>query len=287
MDRWKKIKKKYGHIPAAALLFVLILPLCFALRENHKTAYDMVCFGDSILGEERGETSITALLEERLNLSVFNGALGGTSMSCRSERDRASDPSDCISMAKLSEAIALDDYYVQNAGITRCASMEYFPETVYGYQKIDFDRVKILIIEHGLNDYLSGVELDNPQEPYDVFTFGGALRTTLQNLKESYPDLRIILVTPTYCWIIDQEKSCNEVSYGGGVLEEYVNLELEIAAQFCVETVDCFHGSGIGGTGEFREWERWTRDGVHLNEDGRRLAAEFIAEFMEAEENLR
>lgn len=86
----------------------------------------------------------------------------------------------------------------------------------------------MLIIEHGVNDYLSGCPVDNKEDPYDAYTYGGALRTCLKLLQENYPKLRIVLVTPTYCWLLAEEKTCEQKDYGQGILEEYVNTELAL-----------------------------------------------------------
>ncbi len=278
MESLKTITKKYIHCLAAFLIFVMIIGVIGGYRELRKETYRIVCLGDSIIGNERGDTSITGVLEELLGEPVYNGAFGGSTMSCRVKEDRAAVTTDTLSMARLSEAIAQQDFYVQNAGVTRCAVMEYFPEAVYGFQDIDFDKTEILIIEHGVNDYQTGVPLDNPDNLRDVYTFGGALRYSLENLKAAYPKLRIILVTPTYCWYLAKESNCQEIDNGGGILEDYVNLELEIAAQYGVEVLDNYHESGIGASGNFEEWKVYTQDGLHLNETGRRLVAERIAE---------
>jgi lysophospholipase L1-like esterase len=77
-----------------------------------------------------------------------------------------------------------------------------------------------------------------------------------------------------------KESNCQNTDNGGGFLEDYVNLELEIARQYGVEVLDNFHESGIGSTGDFEEWEIYTQDGLHLNEKGRRLVAERIVEII-------
>ncbi len=270
--------KKYGHWLAALLIFVMIAAVIGGYRELKETPYRIVCLGDSIIGNERGETSITGIMEDLLGEPVYNGAFGGSTMSCRVTEDRAAVTTDTLSLARLSEAVVQQDFYVQNAGVTRCAVMEYFPEAVYGFQNIDFEKTEILIIEHGVNDYLTGVPLDNPENPYDVYTFGGALRYSLENLRDAYPKLRLILVTPTYCWYLFKESNCQEIDNGSGILEDYVNLELEIAAEYGIEVLDNYHESGIGDSGSFEEWQVYTQDGLHLNETGRRLVAERIVE---------
>ena len=280
LEKLRIIIKKYGHWLAALLIFAVIMAGIGCYRELQKETYRIVCLGDSIIGNERGKDSITGIIEALLGEPVYNGAFGGSTMSCRMAEDRAAVTTDTLSLARLSEAIAQKDFYVQNAGVTRCAVMEYFPEAVYGFQNIDFDNTQVLIIEHGVNDYLTGAKLDDSHDPYNVYTFGGALRSSLENLKAAYPDMRIILVTPTYCWYLAKKSNCEMVDNGNGILEDYVNLELEIAAQYGIEVLDNYHESGIGDSGTFEEWEVYTQDGLHLNETGRRLVAERIVQYI-------
>ena len=278
MKSWKENVTKYVHWLIAFLIFIVIVVSIGCYRESKEVAYKIVCMGDSIIGNERGETSITSIMSRELSVPVYNGAFGGTTMTCRETETRAAVTTDTLSMAKLSEAVAQQDFYVQNAGITRSSAMEYFPESVYGFQYIDFDDVEILVIEHGVNDYLTGVPLDNGQDPYDVYTFGGALRYTLETLQNQYPDMRIILVTPTYCWFLYEKLTCEEKNLGQGFLKDYVDLEKEIAALYQVEVVDNYYESGIGAEERFEDWEIYTQDGVHLNEAGRALVASRIIE---------
>ncbi len=271
-----KEKKKTDKWLAAGLLFVLCAAVCLLIRKGSLQNYDIVCLGDSIIGNERGNTSITALLAGQTGKKVYNGAFGGTTMGRRDLENRGAAVSDHASMSEIVRAIVLKDFRVQNGNINRGFPMDYFPESMRGLGKVNWDKVKILVIEHGINDYLSGVPLSNPEDPYDEYTFAGALRSVLTQLKSAYPETEILLVTPSYCWFLHEKKTCEEVDYGYGVLEDYVNLELEIASKLDVMVLDNYHDSEIGKSGTFEEWEAYTMDGLHLNEAGRRLTAERI-----------
>lgn len=275
---WMK-KKTYWAV--SAVLFLALAGVVILYENSGKKTYSILFFGDSIVGNVRDETSITSLLEQELGVSVYNGAFGGSRMSRRMEEEEAARMSNCVSMIELARAAAIRDFSIQNAAITTCSAMDYFPEAVYEFSDIDINETEIIIIEHGVNDYLSGSLLDNPENPMDIYTFGGALRTTLNLLQKAYPNTRIILCTPTYCWINSIGFDCAETDFGGGVLEEYVNLELEIADAYGVDVIDNYHDSGIGGAGAaFEMWQEYTQDGVHLNEKGRRLIAERIADYV-------
>lgn len=275
MKKGRQWFQKNAYWGVSLLLFLLLVMLVIGMRQSDKKEYRVVCLGDSIIGNVRDDTSITSYMEDLLGVSVYNGAFGGTTASCSNKEERASVAMDCISLVKLAEAVCYEDFSVPNAGIGSYVSMEYFPEGVYGFNRIDWDKTEVLVIEHGVNDYLTGKQLDNPGDPYDVYTYGGALRTALKNLQEKKPKLRVILCTPTYCWFLADEVSCEERNIGGGFLEEYVNLELQIAEEFGVEIIDNYHESGIGG--DFAEWSVYTEDGLHLNEAGRKMIAERIA----------
>ena len=146
-------------------------------------------------------------------------------------------------------------------------------------ENIDFGQVKILLIGHGLNDYHGGAPLDNPDNPYDEYSFAGALRSSITALKKAYPDMRIILVTPTYSWYLVQGQTCEELDAGYGVLEVFVEKEKEVAAELGVEVIDLYH--------DFYPHETWedlyvyTDDGLHPNEAGRQKIAEKLAEYLQ------
>lgn len=276
--RWKKWMKEHTWLPFSILLILVMWAGVFFYRENRKEIYPYLVLGDSIVGNIRDKTSVTAKMEAALGEKVYNGAFGGSSASLRNKADRGTDTSDCLSLVELTKAFCYQDYAVQNAGVRACAVMDYFPESVEGLNRLSEEQIQVLIIEHGVNDYLSGCPVDNKEDPYDAYTYGGALRTCLKLLQENYPKLRIVLVTPTYCWLLAEEKTCEQKDYGQGILEEYVNTELAIAEEFGVEVVDNYHDSGIGKNKTFEEWQEYTQDGIHLNEAGRALVAEKIVE---------
>ena len=275
MEKGKQWVRKNLYWGVSLLLFAGIIMVLLLLKQVQRENYRVVCLGDSIIGNVRDNTSITAYMEAECGVAVYNGAFGGTTASCKESENRAAKDENILSLVKLTDAICYENFSVQNAGVKRFASMDYFAEAMYGFDKIDWSEVEILVIEHGVNDYLTGAAVDNPVDPYDVTTYGGALRHSLRQLQTMRPDLRIILCTPTYCWFLVKQRNCEEVDLGGGYLEDYVSVELEIAKEFGVEIVDNYHESGIGG--EFENWSKYTSDGLHLNENGRRLVAQRIS----------
>lgn len=270
-------KRTIMYWVAAMVFFALIFGILYKkviTKQNtiNNDSYKMVFFGDSIIGECRDDSSVTALLSSMMQTEVFNAAFGGSCMAYTDADKRIAYTKDCINMAGLSQAIYADDFRVQKNSRIKESATDYFDETISELADINFDSVEVVFIEQGLNDYHGALDMDNPENIYDPYTFGGALRVAVRNLKKANPNIKIYLVTPTYTWYRNEGMSCEEYNPGGGVLEDYVNKEIEIADELGIEIIDIYHDLYTHDTLE--EWKVYTNDGIHPNETGRRMIAD-------------
>lgn len=275
----KKLTIIYSVV--ALLVFGILFAVTYGAGEKEETSVRIVMMGDSVLGECRDETSVVSRLSALLGENIFNGALGGTGMSHLDREKRLASINESLSMVSFSKSIASEDFSVQQTARIRESMSFYFNETIDELAKIDFDTVDILIIEHGVNDYHAGIPIYNEEDPYDSYTFTGAIRSTVELIREKYPDMRIILITPTYTWYPNHdspEMTCEEYNLGGGVLEEYVNAEIALAESLGVEVIDNYHD--LYSHDEWSDWERYTNDGLHPNEAGRELIAQKLYHYL-------
>lgn len=248
---------------------------------QHSQKLGIVMLGDSLIGSVRDNTSVSAVVADTIGYSIVNGAFGGTCAASSNEEKSGSRPEDSLSLSYIAKAIAYEDFSVLNSDLTNNRSqMDYFPNALKELSEIDCDNIDILFIEHGVNDYTSGRPLDDAEDPYNICTFGGALRSSIQVLKEAYPDMRIILMTPIYCFIENGEDGyigdCRTLDYGYGPLENYVNLEIEIAKEMGVEVLDNYRTAGF----DENNMRELSYEGLHLNEKGREKLGRHIAEYL-------
>ena len=278
---FSRVKMIYSTI--AVVIFVVLLLLFFpGDREYQRIPYDVVFLGDSVYGLCRDETSIAAKLQDKTGLKCYNGGLGGTVLGRADEERRLGYTKDSISAAGLVRSFAVKDFGVQRTVHIRESATDYFEDTLGDLGQIDFDQVKILFIGSGLNDYHSGNPIEStadPYHPYDEYTYCGAIRSIVKELREAYPDLRIIFITPPYTWYTIPELTCEEYDLGGGVLEDYVNAEIGLCQALDVEVIDIYHNYYPHETWD--DLYLYTDDGLHPNEAGREKIAQTIAEYLD------
>lgn len=264
----------------SAILFAgLFLPVCFTGGQE-KYAVQIVFFGDSVFGNIRDGSGIPDRVGELLGTSFYNAAFGGTSTGRNRQDLRLDYSGDSLSLAALTKAVYADDFGVQQTIQPQRDITFYFRDVVDGLERIDFSGVEIVLIGHGINDYYRGIPLEG-EDPLDEFSFTGALRKSLTALRKTNPDMRIVLITPTYSWLVSIGQTCQEYNPGAGVLEDYVRKELEVAAEMDVEVIDLYHD--FFPHENWEDWQLYTTDGLHPNEAGIALIAEKIADYLEGE----
>lgn len=265
-------------VSVAVLVCLFLLTFHNRADRLERQQVQVVALGDSVFGLVRDDTAIPAQLERMLGKSVFNGAFGGTCISRIDGERRLTNAMDALSLAGLTKAMAADDFGVQQTVRTRESSTDYFADTVDGLEKIDFSSVEMVIIMHGINDFYAGVPIYNEEDPLDEYSFTGALRSSLLALRQANPNMRILLVTPTFTWHLQSSLTCEEFDGGYGVQEDYVRAEAEVAEELGVELLDVYHG--LFPHEKWEDWELYTFDGLHPNEAGRELLSNIIYEYL-------
>ena len=268
------------------ILTTLILAVFFFLpglisKSGKQKSCEIVFFGDSMIGQARGEDGIASLLEEKTGKKVLNAAFGGTNMARVDTTHSLAKGNDCFSMVALAEAACYKDFGPQQTITITENGTEYFADLVDELSYTDFSKAKIILIEQGTNDYNSGVPLTQSKGDEDTYTFEGALRKSIRLVQKMAPGARIIIVTPTFCWFPPKETDCEGFRPVGYCLMDYVELEKKVAKELGVEVIDHYD---LFEHDSFDRCFEYTIDGLHANEYGRELIAESIADYISGTE---
>lgn len=237
---------------------------------------NVVVTGDSIIGKERLDGPVEEYFMEYSGMTMLNGAFGGNSASVGEEAFRYSFHEESLTLYRLAKALCCRDFGVQLADMAASQTkIWYFEEALENLSSANLYQTDYLMLSFGTNDYLNGKMLDDPDDPYNEMTYGGALRYAIELLQRTYPDLGIVLVTPPYCHL-DGRKGGFEEDFGGGTLDEYAALEKQIGEEYGVHVIDAFSEVGIDET----NYQEYLEGGLHLNKAGRERCGRFLAEQM-------
>lgn len=233
---------------------------------------NIVVFGDSIWDDKRGEDGVSEYIEGMTGGKVYNCAVGGTSAAIVGDSTDVSENWNSRSLNTMT--------YVANGTISANSQFRG-TEVADILQSVDFSKMDYAIFSYGLNDYFSKVTVF-PEDMYDMTTYVGALRHATIKLREAYPDIKILIIAPTYCKVFEGKETAGDsdsYDYGQGTLEKYVEGAKSVADEYGTLFLDAYHDFGINS----QSAGQYLADGVHLSADGRKLYGEHVAEFLKAD----
>lgn len=250
--------------------------------DDREYAMQIVCMGDSIFDHERGSTGVAALISEGCNAKVYNMAIGGTTAAVMLDETREFDKWESTSLVGIVNAI------VGNI------SPEIFDKYEAGnvLKECDFSQTDYFVIEYGLNDFLCGKV---PQSIYwpngedlgipSVCTYVGAMEYAINTLRNSFPNAKILVISPHYCEFFSGGKYVGNVyvqDNGYGTLVDFAGCLGALIIENYRGDVIFYNTIKSSGIDAYTANE-YLEDGIHLSEAGRRAYAEHAIELILAD----
>lgn len=249
----------------------VIFPLLSGNSEGHEDdgVTTILCLGNDPFSQNKGEKNgLAELIASKTGATVYNGSFAG---SCITPANASFDNNnwiDAFSMPYLSNAICDGDF--TNIKTVAESHSEYpdFISTIEMLEGLDMNTVDIICIMYDGRDYIEQRGSDDPNNPYSIVAYSGALNYALNNIKETYPFIRIVIMSHTFCLTPDGESS-DKVDFGNGTLSHYLIKEIDIAEFNGVSIIDNFYG-----TINEDNYTDYMTDYIHFNDKGRELLAQ-------------
>lgn len=234
----------------------------------------IVNFGDSILGNARPPQDISTYTANLTGATVYNAGFGGCRMGTHVGHW------DAFSMYRLADAIATGDWSLQDDALNYSDRPSYAATPLALLESIDFNNVDVITIAYGTNDFTGGNILDDSDDTYSMNVFADALRNSIETISAAYPNIDIVLCTPTYRFWMDSdgkflEDSDTKVNYYGDKTTDFIQKVNDIASEYGLFVIDNYYGPGINTSNRTEYFP--ANDGAHHNEAGRQLIAENMA----------
>lgn len=232
------------------------------VSENSATVEEdevkIVVFGDSIWNAGRGTDGISEQVMEQLDVEIYNCAIGGTTAAV--PEGESTYHHEWTSRSFNGMMYIANDVISASQLIPNDAAYEVI-------KNVDFDEVDYVIVSYGLNDYFSDISV-YPKEYFDLTSYVGALRHGIHKLQKNYPQLEVILTSPTYCGWFKGERQYE--------LGTYVEAARSVAQEMDLHFLDMYHALGKNPD----EKTEYLSDGVHLTKEGRTLYAHSVVEYL-------
>ena len=262
-----------------------ILPLT---DENGKMivndASNIVVFGNAPFADDRGSSdNLASLIAKETGATVYNCSISGSYLAAQHTNfDPTLAPMDAYCLywlVNLAAGVPLDSYYNDAAEALGDKTPPEAEEVVNTLKTLDFNTIDTVAIMYDATDYLMGNAMYNDDNPTDPTQFTGNLEASIEVLQSLYPQIRIIVMSPTYAYAIDEDgnyvSSDIYIYNGRDVLSTYVIKECYSANLHSVSFMDNLYGSITEDNAK-----EYLTDNLHLNVKGRKLIAKRFEYFL-------
>ncbi len=258
-----------------------ILPLLTGTENapNDDGVTTILAFGNYPFADDRdSKDGLANLIAEKADAVVYNCAVSDSCLSSQLPYfDASYNALDAYSfywLVTLATSGVNKHYYTDAA---KALGEETPPEAQEVYDTLttlDLNTVDVAVIMYDASDYLMGRDMYNDENRTDVTSFTGAMEAGIELLQQNYPNMRIIVMSPTYAYALGyngEYVSSDMFTYGANVdvLSTYVIRQSASASSRGVSFVDNLYGTITEDNAE-----DYLIDHIHLNAEGRKLVAD-------------
>lgn len=250
----------------------------------------IVLLGNDTFAQNRGtKDDMANMIAELTDATVYNCAVTGSFMASSNYYiDLETNPMDAFNLYWFTTAFTVDnkepyekifaDYGDAVSSDARAAF-----DTLCS---IDFDYVDVIGIMYDAHDYLADNPLGSPDNPTDILSFAGNMEASIELIKQTYPHIRIIVMSPTYTYVLGEDGDYLECDFhkssDGYTLADYVLYTRQRTSTNGVSFVDNFYGTVNAANAD-----SYLLDHINLNTAGREKLATRFVEALTSYDNLK
>lgn len=257
----------------------MIIPMDASLLTGHEDdgVNTILCLGNAPFSDDRGDGGLAARIAAKTDSVVYNCAFPGSAVACKNAEYSSDYPQDQFNFYYVVECLRNQDY----SAIRSWAEADQdsnFINAVIDMEAVDMSKVDMIIIMYDSTDYNIMSPSDNPDNPYDITAYTGAMTTAIQNIQNTWPYIRIFVMSPTYAEYMDENGNITSgtvTDLGNGDLVHYFTKEVDVAMDCGVSFIDNYYG-----TINEDNYQTYMRDYMHYNDEGREVLAERIADII-------
>lgn len=256
-----------------------ILPLLSQSGEIIQGNTDtIVLFGNAPFADDRdSEDNLANIIARETKATVYNCSISGSYLAAQSPFfNPAVAPMDAFNfywLSCLTVDSSINHYFEQAQQHLGDEMPEDAWDVFETLTTLDFNTVDVIAIMYDGTDYLSGHNMYNSQNATDITYFTGNMEAGIDLFQQHYPNIRIIVMSPTYAYAVDESGeyvSSDMYTYNNqDVLSTYMILQSTSSSARRVSFIDHLYGTITEDNAK-----DYLVDNLHLNVRGRELVAE-------------
>jgi len=237
----------------------------------------IVCFGNNPFADDRdSDNGLANIIAKKTGATVYDCSIAGSYSTNSTENLKYEyPPMDAYTFYWLTTVFCVDNQSLltQHLRNFEVDSPEYLEckRAIETINSIDFSAVDIITIMYDATDYYMGnLEYDGVKYE-DIQSFGGNIYAGIKLIQQTYPHIRIIVLSPTYAYGIDNkgDYANSELCYKYIPLSSYVSIVERVSYLRGVSYIDNFYGS----INEINASD-YLKNHYQLNDAGRELIAD-------------
>lgn len=242
----------------------------------------ILAFGNAPFADDRdSKDNLVNLMRDETGANIVNCSISGSYLATQEEELNAETcPWDIFNFYWLCHIAAQDEpicaEYRKGLEILGESAPPEAREVYDFLTGVDLSKVDAVVVMYDASDYLAGHEMYNDLNATDLTQFTGNTEAGIEYLQYFYPNIRIIVMSPTYAYGLDENGdyiSSDIQRYGQDVLSTYVIKQYASCASRSVTFVD-----NLYGTINEDNADEYLTDHLHLNGKGRKKVAERFAQ---------
>lgn len=231
--------------------------------------------GNSNLAADRDKDSnICNIIAKKTNATVYNCGITESYMTAMRPDFSSEAPLDAFSFYWLTTLLTLNNTLPIDSAREQLDLSDHTLEALDLLESVDMDKIDVIALFYDAGDYFAGRKVYNSENETDITYFTGAFSAGVELLQSVYPNIRIIVLSPTYAFAVneDGEYESSDILYYDSRLSDYSNMEAQAAYYYQVTFVDNLYGTVHEDIAEDYLADNWL-----LNKKGReRVADRFI-----------
>ncbi len=241
----------------------------------------VLCLGNAPFADDYGTEDNLVVMAQNMAKggTVFlNGSIAESTMALDNPVPTPDKPLDALSLYYITQYFALQTKDAVNLAKDSLGGWTADQEAAFKVlDQVDLATLDAIVIFYDATDYLLGRYASMPN-PEDLTTYTGAFIASTNLIQKYYPWIRIIVMSPTYAYTVDEN--------GKYVDSDIVGEDIQLSAYIQYLQMNCYEKrismvDNYYGTIPATKADKYLTDNIHINVEGRKLLAERMVEAIE------